>query len=136
MVRLVSLKRNLGKICLGLILAVSMAGCVDKSKYQMSVDPEEGISGKVANSFDFSTVQNVNLSVDYSAFKTYGPVFFGIYTENPFIEVEGEPDPKGTRMLARFMKTIQNQTVNSMPLWNCLLMRSICILQQVTSSLV
>ena len=39
MVRLVSLKRNLGKICLGLILAVSMAGCVDKSKYEMSVDP-------------------------------------------------------------------------------------------------
>ena len=88
MVRLVSLRRNLGKICLGLILAVSMASCVDKSKYEMSVDTGDSMPGEVANSFDFSTVQNVNLNVDYSAFKTYGPVFFGVYTENPFIEVE------------------------------------------------
>ena len=50
--------------------------------------------GEVPNSFDFSTVQNVNLNVDYSAYKTYGPVFFGVYTENPFIEVEGAPDPQ------------------------------------------
>lgn len=92
MVRLVSLRSNLGKICLGLILAVSMAGCVDKSKYQMSVDPGDSMPGEVPNSFDFSTVQNVNLNVDYSAFKTYGPVFFGVYTENPFIEVEDAPD--------------------------------------------
>ena len=94
MVRLVSLRKNFGKICLGLVLAVSMAGCVDKSKYEMSVGSGEDLTGKVANSFDFSTVQNVNLNVDYSAFKTYGPVFFGVYTENPFIEVEGDPDPQ------------------------------------------
>ena len=92
MVRLVSLRSNLGKICLGLILAVSMAGCVDKSKYQMSVEPGDSMPGEAPNSFDFSTAQNVNLNVDYSAFKTYGPVFFGVYTENPFIEVEGAPD--------------------------------------------
>jgi LruC domain-containing protein len=94
MVRLISLRSNLGKICLGLILAVSMAGCVDKSKYEMSVDPSGNTPGEAPNSFDFSTVQNVNLNVDYSAFKTYGPVFFGVYTENPFIEVEGAPDPQ------------------------------------------
>ena len=92
MVRLVSLRRNLGKICLGLILAVSMASCVDKSKYEMSVEPGDSMPGEAPNSFDFSTAQNVNLNVDYSAFKTYGPVFFGVYTENPFIEVEGAPD--------------------------------------------
>ena len=92
MVRLVSLRSNLGKICLGLILAVSMASCVDKSKYEMSVDTGDSMPGEVANSFDFSTVQNVNLNVDYSAFKTYGPVFFGVYTENPIIEVEDAPD--------------------------------------------
>ena len=92
MVRLDSLRSNLGKICLGLILAVSMAGCVDKSKYEMSINPGDNMPGEVANSFDFSTVQKVNLNVDYSAFKTYGPVFFGVYTENPFIEVEDAPD--------------------------------------------
>ena len=92
MVRLDSLRSNLGKIGLGLILAVSMAGCVDKSKYEMSINPGDSMPGEVANSFDFSTVQNVNLSVDYSAFKTYGPVFFGVYTENPIIEVEDAPD--------------------------------------------
>ena len=92
MVRLDSLRSNLGKICLGLILAVSMAGCVDKSKYEMSINPGDSMPGEVANSFDFSTVQKVNLNVDYSAFKTYGPVFFGVYTENPFIEVEDAPD--------------------------------------------
>ena len=92
MVRLDSLRSNLGKICLGLILAVSMAGCVDKSKYEMSINPGDSMPGEVANSFDFSTVQKVNLNVDYSAFKTYGPVFFSVYTENPFIEVEDAPD--------------------------------------------
>ena len=42
--------------------------------------------------FDFSTVQKVKLNVDYSAFKTYGPVFFGVYAQNPFITVEDAPD--------------------------------------------
>ena len=92
MVRLDSFRSNLGKIGLGLILAVFMAGCVDKSKYEMSINPGDSMPGEVANSFDFSTVQKVNLNVDYSAFKTYGPVFFGVYTENPFIEVEDAPD--------------------------------------------
>ena len=92
MVRLDSFRSNLGKIGLGLILAVFMAGCVDKSKYEMSINPGDSMPGEVANSFDFSTVQKVNLNVDYSAFKTYGPVFFSVYTENPFIEVEDAPD--------------------------------------------
>ena len=92
MVKLVSLRKNCGKICLGLILAVSMAGCVDKSKYEMPINPGDNMPGEVPNSFDFSTVQKVNLNVDYSAYKTYGPVFFGVYTENPFISVESAPE--------------------------------------------
>lgn len=51
----------------------------------MYVDPREA----VANTFDFATVQDVNLQVDYSAFHTHGPVFFSVYSENPF-EGEGE----------------------------------------------
>ena len=76
----------LKKSCWGFVVAVSLTACIDKSKYEMSIDlndPESGV--KIPNSFDFSTVQKVNLSVDYSAFRTYGPVFFGVYAENPFI---------------------------------------------------
>ncbi len=80
------------KACLGFSLAVLLAACVDKSKYEGPGSTEEEPSVKVPNSFDFSTVQKVNLSVDYSAIKTYGPVFFGIYTENPFIIQEDAPD--------------------------------------------
>ena len=85
----------LKKTSWGFVIAASLTACIDKSKYEMTYDsnnPESGAGVKVANSFDFSTVQKVNLSVDYSAFKTYGPVFFGVYTENPFITQEGEPD--------------------------------------------
>lgn len=37
-----------------------------------------------ANNFNFSTQQSVNLTVDYTAYETYGPVFFSVYAENPF----------------------------------------------------
>jgi LruC domain-containing protein len=80
-------------VIIGTALVFSMVSCVDKSKYEPTYglnDDETAL--KVPNSFDFSTVQEVNLSVDYSAYKTYGPVFFGVYTENPFITVEGAPD--------------------------------------------
>lgn len=87
-----NLRRNFGKVGLGLILAVSMAGCADKSKYEMSEIPGDNTPVEAPNSFDFSTVQNVSLNVDYSAIKTYGPVFFGVYSENPIIEVEDAPD--------------------------------------------
>ncbi len=50
-----------------------------------------GEEQKVANTFDFSTVQDVMLTVDYSAFNTHGPVFFSIYHENPFVG-EGEDE--------------------------------------------
>ena len=92
MIRLVSLSRYLEKICLGFMFGVSMTACVDKSLYETSIDPEGYMPGEAPNSFDFSTVQKVNLNVDYSAFKTYGPVFFGVYTENPIIVVEDAPD--------------------------------------------
>ena len=90
---MVSFSSVFRKICLGSILVFSMMSCIDKSKYE----PTYGLNNdeaalKVPNSFDFSTVQEVNLSVDYSAYKTYGPVFFGVYTENPFIIVEDAPD--------------------------------------------
>ena len=90
---MVRLSGILKKTCWGFVIAASLTACIDKSKYQETVTPGSPESGvKVPNSFDFSTVQKVNLSVDYSAYKTYGPVFFGVYAENPFITVEGAPD--------------------------------------------
>lgn len=90
---MVSFSSILKKTCWGFVIAVSLTACIDKSKYQATIDPGSPESGaKVPNSFDFSTVQKVNLSVDYSAYKTYGPVSFGVYTENPIITVEDAPD--------------------------------------------
>ena len=56
MIRLVSLSRNLGKICLGFMFGVSMTACVDKSLYETSIDPNDYMPGEAPNSFDFSTV--------------------------------------------------------------------------------
>ena len=118
---MVRLSGILKKTCWGFVIAASLTACIDKSKYQETVTPGSPESGvKVPNSFDFSTVQKVNLSVDYSAYKTYGPVFFGVYAENPFITVEGA----------------RRAMVSSMQWWNYLPMPSICILPQETSSLV
>ena len=79
-----------GQIFALFLAATFMTACVDKSLYERH-DGEE-VEQKIPNSFDFSTVQNVKLSVDYSAYNTHGPVFFGVYTENPVITVEDAPD--------------------------------------------
>jgi len=84
---LMLMKKLLIIAALGLIISSCTKG-VD-SIPETTPDPP---ATKVPNSFDFSTVQNVTLNVDYSAFKTYGPVFFGVYTENPFITVEDAPE--------------------------------------------
>lgn len=63
------------------MLAVS---CKEKDLYEEVLPSEAQV-----NTFDFSTVQNIDLSVDYSAYKTYGPVYFSVYSENPF-EGSGE----------------------------------------------
>lgn len=72
------------------LLSVMMYSCKDKDLYDAdALKPGEEV--KIANTFDFSTIQNVTLNVDYSAIKTYGPVFFSIYHENPFVG-EGEDE--------------------------------------------
>ena len=86
---MVCLSRKIGKIGISLLAAVMVTACVDRSLYENHEG--ENTETKVPNSFDFSTVQKVKLNVDYSAFKTYGPVFFGIYTENPFVTVGEGP---------------------------------------------
>ncbi len=84
------LSRKFGKVCTLFVTAVLLTACVDQSLYEKH--DGEDTETKIPNSFDFSTVQKVKLNVDYSAFKTYGPVFFGVYTENPIITNEDAPD--------------------------------------------
>ena len=80
------LRKNLSKVCSLVFLASLLVACGDKFQFDPSNNPGGDGNKKVANTFNFSTVQKVQLNVDYSAFKTYGPVFFGVYTQNPFIE--------------------------------------------------
>lgn len=68
-----------------MLAALLLAGCHDHS---YPGTPEEQRKG-MANTFDFSTVQDVNLTVDYSA-AAAGAVFFSIYAENPMTD---ETDP-------------------------------------------
>ena len=87
---MVCLSRRIKKVCTLFVAAVLMTACVDKSLYENHEG--DGTESKVPNSFDFSTIQKVKLNVDYSAYKTYGPVFFGVYAENPIIANEDAPD--------------------------------------------
>ena len=79
------------KVVFGVLLSTLMvSSCMEKNVYNPELVNEQ-TPAKEGNSFDFSTVQNVSLTVDYSSFKTYGPVFFSIYHENPFVG-EGEDE--------------------------------------------
>ena len=63
-----------------LLTVITLCGCHSKDLY----DPD--FNNKVrpeANTFDFSTTQSVNLTVDYSACGA-GAVFFSIYDEYPY----------------------------------------------------
>ena len=75
----------------GTLLFASCVKGFDGTEPTPTPDPTPTVE-KNPNTFDFSTVQKVKVNVDYSAFKTYGPVFFGIYTENPVVSVEDSPE--------------------------------------------
>ena len=84
------MKKLLSIAVIGLILSSCVKG-IDGMEPEPTPNPDPNTTTKVPNSFDFSTVQKVKLNVDYSAFKTYGPVFFGVYIENPFVTVGDGP---------------------------------------------
>ena len=87
------MKKLLAIAVLGLILTSCVKGMDGmEPEPTPTPTPEPTQPTKVPNTFDFSTVQKVKLNIDYSAFKTYGPVFFGVYTLNPFVTVEDAPD--------------------------------------------
>ena len=70
-----------------------LAGCVkdDVNNYGITDVPTyEGIPG----GFDYSTTNEVNLTVDYSACNTSAPVFFRVFSEDPFNGEELNPNVK------------------------------------------
>ncbi len=66
-----------------LIVGVS---CTDNEDYADEKESNPTPSKTTANSFDFSTTQEVDLIVDYSAFKANVPVFFSVYHVNPIVK--------------------------------------------------
>ena len=69
-------------LCAGLFAVV--ISCKDSDDY---LEKEDGNTTETieANTFDFSTVQDIDLIVDYSDFEVYGPVFFSVYSINPIV---------------------------------------------------
>lgn len=69
------------------MLALLATSCKDKDVFD---ETQNQNPAKVteANTFDFCTSQLVKLNVDYSAYKTHGPVYFSVYSQNPFEESE------------------------------------------------
>lgn len=60
--------------------------CTDSDDFADGNEDKPTTSSKTkANSFDFSTTQDVDLIVDYSAFHANVPVFFSVYNTNPFV---------------------------------------------------
>lgn len=64
-----------------------MLGCVSNQVDDFRVDNQDDIKEKV-NEFNFSTVSDVTLTVDYSAYNPGAPVFFRVFNENPFKDDE------------------------------------------------
>ena len=69
------------KVVLFAAVITLFVSCVKDIEVRVS---QPGSENGEANSFDFSTVQNINLSVDYSAYHAQTPVLFSVYSENPF----------------------------------------------------
>lgn len=71
------------RFCIFACVGVFALSCSDKDDF---LEKENNSSvDKVANTFDFSTSQEVDLIVDYSAFNANVPVLFSVYNVNPFV---------------------------------------------------
>jgi LruC domain-containing protein len=70
------------KIVFLFALLTLVQSCINREKDLYDLDAKEAAL-KNANSFDFSTIQEVSLTIDYSRCNPVVPVFFSIYNENP-----------------------------------------------------
>ena len=75
------------------LTALLFAACVSNHFDSYDGENNQG-NDDSANDFNFSTTSDVNLTVDYSASNPVGPVFFRVFSENPFIDDELNPNIK------------------------------------------
>lgn len=80
---MVTTKQFITRFCIFACLSVAAVSCSEDEFFEKGNEPSEE---KVANTFDFSTKQEVDLIVDYSSYKTYGPVWFSVYDVNPIVD--------------------------------------------------
>ena len=76
-------KHFITRLCIYAFSCVVAISCKDDDEF-FDRGSDSTVDG-VANAFDFSTKQSVDLIVDYSSFKTYGPVWFSVYSVNPIV---------------------------------------------------
>ena len=113
-----TIRTSLAVLALG-ALAVS---CSKTDVYDANANTNQGNeqkveTPKVANTFNFSTTQNVALTIDYSADKVPTAVFFSIYDENP-LNVEVSEDGYETRTLKEELTPIYENYTNSNGVFN------------------
>ena len=79
---MVTTNQFITRFCIFACFSVAAVSCSEDEFFDKENETSEE---KVANTFDFSTTQNIDLIVDYSDFETYGPVLFSIYSSNPIV---------------------------------------------------
>lgn len=78
-----NLFRFLTRACMFAGILLVAVSCKDSDEFFS--DNNQNPADNEANTFDFSTTRGIDLIVDYSDFKIYGPVFFSVYDVNPIV---------------------------------------------------
>lgn len=73
----------LARACTFACILFMASSCKDTDEFFSNEDDKTNAT--TANTFDFSTTQEVDLIVDYSDFETLGPVKFSVYATNPIV---------------------------------------------------
>lgn len=81
-------KHFITRLCIYAFACVVAISCKDDDEF-FDRGSNSAVDG-VANAFDFSTTQDVDLIVDYSAFNAKIPVFFSVYNVNPLVNENKE----------------------------------------------
>ena len=83
-------KHFITRLCIYAFACVVAVSCKDTDDF--FDNGNDSPVDEVANPFDFSTTQEVDLIVDYSAFNAKIPVFFSVYNVNPFVNENKEDE--------------------------------------------
>lgn len=78
-------KKNLSIALLALMTVFAISCSRETDLYDPNAANQNQAANQIPNMFDYSTVQHVDLTVDYSASQPLGPVFFSIYAQNPYV---------------------------------------------------